>query len=194
MNLFSSISPAPVNHLLAQEPWASARLAAHAGKIAALDTGLGRVTWQVSSDGMLNSAPPESTPQVVIHVSLADVPLILQNRDRAVSYVRIEGDADFANTISQLSQSLKWEAEEDLSRWVGDIAANRIVAGAKTVVATARATQQALAENVAEYFLEENPMLVRPEAVAEFGRDVGKLRDDLERLEKRVRKLEGDKR
>jgi ubiquinone biosynthesis protein UbiJ len=106
-----------------------------------------------------------------------------------VSYVRIEGDADFANAISQVSQSLKWEAEEDLSRVVGDIAARRIVSSAKSMVETARAQRQSLEENIAEYFLEENPMLLRPRTIADFGREVSKLRDDIERLEKRVRKL-----
>ncbi len=189
INSLFSKSPAPINHLLAQEPWARAKLAAHAGKIARLDLGLFAVTWQVSTDGLLNGAAPDATPHVVIRLKLSDLPLILQNRERAVSYVRIEGDADFANTLSQLSQSLKWEAEDDLSRWIGDIAAHRIVATAKSAAATARSTGQALTENVAEYFLEENPMLMRAQPITEFGRDIIKLRDDLERLEKRIRKL-----
>ena len=130
-------------------------------------------------------------PDVVIRVRLADLPLIAQDPQRATSYAKIEGDADFANTISQLAQNLKWEAEEDLSKVVGDIAANRIVATAKAAVKTAQTTQQALAENVAEYFLEENPLLMRAAPVSDFAREVVKLRDDLERLEKRIKKLEG---
>ncbi len=189
MSLFS-LPPHPVNHLLAQEAWARARLAAHAGKVARIDAGLLTVNWAVTSDGLLKMAASEAEPHVVIRVKLADLPLIMQNRERAVSYVRIEGDADFANTISQLSQSLKWEAEDDLSRVVGDIAARRIVTTATSALAAARTQRQALEENVAEYFLEENPMLLRPQAVADFGREVGKLRDDIERLEKRLRKLD----
>jgi len=190
MTSLFSFPLAPINHLLAQEAWARARLAAHAGKVARLDAGLIAVNWQVAADGLLKSAAPEATPHVVIRVKLTDLPLILQNRERAVSYVRIEGDADFANAISQVSQSLKWEAEEDLSRIVGDVAAHRIVSSARSVMETARAQRQTLEENIAEYFLEEKPMLLRPQTVAEFGRDVSKLRDDIERLEKRVRKLD----
>jgi ubiquinone biosynthesis protein UbiJ len=51
----------------------------------------------------------DAVPNVTIHVKLADLPLIAQNRERAFSYVRIEGDAEFANTISQLPQGLRWE-------------------------------------------------------------------------------------
>ena len=96
----------------------------------------------------------------------------------------------FANAIAQLSDALKWEAEEDLGRVVGDVAAHRIVVTAKSALAGIRTRGQALQENVAEYFLEENPLLLRPQTVADFGREVSKLRDDIERLEKRVRKLD----
>lgn len=184
------MAPAPINHLLAQEPWARSRLLAYAGKIAKLDAGVLAVTWQVASDGMLQTAAPDAVPDVTIRIKLADLPLILQDRARAVSYVRIEGDADFANAISQLSQSLRWEAEQDLSRWVGDIAAHRIVTGARSAMAAVRTTHQAATENLAEYLLEENPMLMRPQPIADFGREISKLRDDVERLEKRVRKLD----
>lgn len=180
---------AVVNHLLAQEPWAQAKLAAHAGKVACLDTGLMVVFVKVTPDGMLGAADETEAANVRIGVKLADLPLIVQNRERAFSYVTIEGDADFANAISQLSQSLRWEAEQDLSRWVGDIAATRIVAGAKAALDGAKSTQQRLAENVVEYLLEENPMLVRAQAVADFCGDVTKLRDDCERLAKRIEKL-----
>lgn len=190
MTSLFSFTPAPVNHLLAQDAWARTQLAAHAGKIARLDAGLLTLDWQVTAEGMFKAAEAGAAPHVVIRVKLADVPLILQNRERAVSYVRIEGDADFANTISRLSESLKWEAEEDLGRVVGDIAAYRIVSTTKSALAGIRTRGQALQENIAEYFLEENPMLLRPQSVADFGRDVSKLRDDIERLEKRVRKLD----
>jgi ubiquinone biosynthesis protein UbiJ len=180
-----------INHLLAQEPWAREKLAAHAGKVARLDAGMAAVRLKVAPDGMLQAAPDDALANVTIHARLADLPLIAQNRERAFSYVRIEGDADFANTISQLSQSLRWEAEEDLSRWIGDIAATRVIAGAKAAMDTVRSTQRKLAENVAEYFLEEKPMLVRPQAVSDFAREVAKLRDDVERIGKRIEKLRG---
>lgn len=190
MTSLFSLTPAPVNHLLAQDAWGRAQLAAHAGKIARLDAGLLAFDWQVTAEGLFKGVESGAVPHVVIRVKLADVPLILQNRERAVSYVRIEGDADFANAISRLSESLKWEPEEDLGRAVGDVAAHRIVTTAKSALAGVRTRGRALQENIAEYLLEENPMLLRPQSVADFGREVSKLRDDIERLEKRVRKLD----
>lgn len=189
MRLPLSILPAAINHLLSQESWARDKLRAHAGKIACFDAELMAVRLKVTSEGMLESADAETPLNVTIRIKLSDLPLIAQNRERAFSYVKVEGDADFANTISQLSQSLRWEAEEDLSKWIGDIAATRVVAGAKNAAESIKTAQQTLAENVAEYFLEENPMLLRPQVVADFAGDVSKLRDDVERLAKRIEKL-----
>jgi len=180
---------AAVNHLLAQEPWAQRILAAHADKVACFDGGAVKLSWQVSADGLLQAPSPDAPVNVTIRVNPADLPLIAQNRERAFSYVKIEGDADFANAISQVSQGLRWDAEHDLSKLVGDIAAVRLVAGGKALAAGALATHKKLAENIAEYFLEEQPMLVRPQAVSDFTNDVTRLRDDLERLAKRINKL-----
>ncbi|MFJ9450770.1 SCP2 domain-containing protein [Herbaspirillum sp. NPDC101397] len=190
--LSSLLRPATavINHLLAQEPWAQAKLIAHRDKTACIDAGVVQLMLTVTGDGFLKNADDNAVPAVTIHLKLSDLPLILANRERAVSYVRIEGDADFANAISQLSQSLRWEAEEDLGKVVGDIAATRIVSGAKSIAAAAQTTQKQLAENVAEYFLEEQPMLIRPHVMSEFSSEVVKLRDDLERLSKRIEKLE----
>lgn len=191
--MISSPFSAAINHLLAQEPWARDKLARHAGKVAVFDGGVAALRLKVAADGMLQAADAGDAPNVIIRARLADLPLIAQNRERAFSYVQIDGDADFANTISQLSQSLRWEAEADLSPWIGDIAANRLVAGARTAFESARSTQRKLAENMAEYLLEENPMLVRPRDVDEFATEVTRLRDDVERLGKRIDKLKGSR-
>jgi ubiquinone biosynthesis protein UbiJ len=186
-----SIIPSTINHLLIQEQWARDKLVLHKGKVARFDASVLTLDLQVTADGMLAIAPKDASPQVTICVKPGALPLILQNRERAFSYVSVEGDADFANTISQISQSLHWEAEEDLRKLVGDIAAVKLVDGAKAALHTVKTTQQKLAENLAEYFLEEKPMLVRPQAVADFGNDVAKIRDDIERMAKRSEKLEG---
>jgi ubiquinone biosynthesis protein UbiJ len=184
----ASPAVAAINHLLAHEPWARAKLSAHAGKVACIDVGIVQVRLKAAADGLLQTAAPDDSASVTIRFAPADILLMAQNRDRAFSYVKVEGDADFANTISQLSQSLRWEAEEDLSKWVGDIAAVRLVGAARAAFDSARTTQAKLAENVAEYFLEEKPMLVRPQAVSDFADEVTRLRDDVERLAKRIDK------
>lgn len=181
---------AAINHLLAQEAWARDALVLHAGKVALIDAGSLALRMQVTRDGMLEVGGPDQAASVTIRLKLADLPLIAANRERAFSYVKIEGDAEFANTIAQLSKGLRWEAEHDLERWTGPIAASRIVGGARSVFAAAWSTQRKLSENLAEYFLEEQPMLVRPAMLEELSADVSRLRDDVERAAKRLAKLE----
>ncbi|MCA1324043.1 SCP2 domain-containing protein [Herbaspirillum sp. alder98] len=191
----TSINPmkpaaAVVNHLLAQEPWARQKLVAHAGKLACIDTGAVQLRLKVAADGYVQDAAADQAANVTIRIKLSDLPLIAANRERAVSYVKLEGDADFANAISQLSQNLRWDAEDDLARVIGDVAATRVVSGARGLVDTLVATHRKVTENVAEYFLEEQPMLIRPRMLQDFSSDVVRLRDDVERLVKRLEKLE----
>jgi len=182
--------PFAINHLLAQEPWAQQMLLAHRGKTASIDAGLLAIRLRVAADGFVEAVDDEVVSDVEIKVKLSDLPLIASNTERAFSYVKIGGDADFANAISQLSQHLRWDAAHDISKLVGEIAAQRLVSAAGSAVATMQATHKSLTENIAEYLLEEQPMLVRPAAVAAMGGEVGRLRDDLERLAKRIEKLE----
>ncbi len=181
---------ATINHLLADEAWARASLQRHSGKLAVIDTGHLALRLRVGADGLLEAGTPESVPNVTIHVKLADLPLIAQNRERAFSYVRIEGDAEFANTISQLSRGLRWEPEHDLERLFGPIGAQRLAGGARSVVANVNAGGRRLAENLAEFLVEERQVLSRPSDVNSFGADVVRLRDDVERTAKRIARLE----
>ncbi len=181
---------ATLNHLLAQEPWARRELALHAGKVACVNAAAVALRLRVTADGLLEVAAADAPASVTIHVKLADLPLIAQNRERAFSYVRIEGDAEFANCLSGLGKSLRWEAEHDLEKVVGPVAAVRMVAGARAAFAAVQSGHRKLAENVAEFLAEERPVLLRPPVVAEFSSDVVRLRDDVERAAKRIAKLE----
>jgi ubiquinone biosynthesis protein UbiJ len=187
---FAAPAVAAINHLLAQEAWARDALMLHAGKVALIDAGSVALRMRVTRDGMLDAGAGETPANVTIRLKLSDLPLIAQNRDRAFSYVKIEGDAEFANTISQLSKGLRWEAEHDLERFTGPIVANRLAGGARGLFAAARATHRKLTENLAEYFLEEQPVLVRPAMLDELAGDVNRLRDDVERAAKRLARLE----
>lgn len=180
---------AAINHLLAQEAWARDALAPHSGKVACVEASGIALRLLVARDGMLEASTEEGA-NVTIRIKLADLPLIAQHPERAFSYVTIEGDAEFANTLSQLSKGLRWEAEHDLERLFGPIAARRLAGGARSAFDGARALHGKVAENLAEYFLEEQALLVRPSAVEEFGADVSRLRDDVERTAKRLARLE----
>jgi ubiquinone biosynthesis protein UbiJ len=186
----SQLSLPIFNRLLREEPWALKQLQIHAGKIAYLDLSPLMLRIQVTASGLLETAPDDAAAAVTIRINPADLPLILQNQQRMMAYVKLEGDADLAHTIADLVKNLRWDIEHQLSALFGDIAANRMTTTGKTIVNNLHNAANKWQENWAEYFLEENPMLVRPSHVAGFAEQVGRVRDDVERLMKRIEKLE----
>ena len=104
--------------------------------------------------------------------------------------IRISGNADFADALGFVLRQLRWDGEEALSRLIGDIAAHRAVSTAREVATWHRNTARNVVENLVEYFGEERPLVVKKAALEDLAGDTAALRDDLARLEKRLRKLE----
>lgn len=202
--LFRTPVVATLNHLLSRQPALAAKLAAHSGKVAAIDAGVMQLALQVGADGLLQDAATNASnassassasneagaANVTIRINPADLPQILADMSRAFAYVNISGDAEFAKTISDVANGLHWEAEEDLAPFVGDIAAVRIARAGREAVDVVKTGGRKLVENIAEYLLEENPTLLYRAAGEHFASDVAVLRDDVERLAKRIALLE----
>ena len=128
----------------------------------------------------------DSPADVTLSLPLSSTPLFAFDPERAMKQVRIEGDAEFAQTLSQLARELRWDAEEDLSRFTGDIAAHQLMQGARSFQAYARDASQRIAETGTAYLIDEDAALVRKSMAEQFARDVSALRDDAARLEKRL--------
>ncbi|MCK9380481.1 MAG: hypothetical protein M0P95_05365 [Sulfuritalea sp.] len=185
--------PAPlmaaINHLLGQAAWARERLAPFAGHAAQIKLPPFEAAFLVGDDGCISVPLPEAELEVSISLPAATPLLALQGKDAVMRAARIEGSAEFAEALGFVIRNLRWDAEEDLSRVVGDIAAHRIVAGTREFAAWQQQAAQNLAENLAEYFTEEQPLIARDSDIGEFSGDVDRLRDDVARLEKRVQRL-----
>jgi len=182
--LASSAAAAALNHMLAREPWARAVLAPFAGRSARLQAPPFSVQLGIAADG--NFAADAGAPTVTIGVEASALPRVLLEPKAALRNVRLEGDAEFAQALSSVLQKLRPEPEEELSRFVGDAAAVRIVAVLRAALDGARQAGSRLAMQTADYLVTENPMLVSREQMASFAADVAGLRDDVERLAKRI--------
>jgi len=187
--------PAPllaaINHLLGQADWARAKLAPFAGHAARIKLPPFEAAFWVGVDGCI-TAPTlatETEPEVSISLPAATPLLALQGKDAVMRAARIEGSAEFAEALGFVIRNLRWDAEEDLSKVVGDIAAHRIVAGTREFAAWQQQAAQNFAENLAEYFTEEQPLIARQADIAGLSNDIDHLRDDVARLEKRVQRL-----
>ena len=103
--------------------------------------------------------------------------------------VELTGDAATAQRFQKLLQFAKPDIEEELSRFVGDIAAHRIGEFARGVGDWARDTRATMRDNVREYLQEENRSLPTRYEVEKFADEVGILRDDVERIAARLDRL-----
>ena len=180
---------AAINHLLSRQPQLREILLPHVGKSARIAVGTLQLQLAVANDGLLQAAT-QAESHVTIRIKPADLPQMLSNMDRAFSYVSLSGDAELAKAISEVAQGLHWEAEEDLAPFVGDIAAVRITQAARATVQGVRSGGRKFVEQMAEYLLEENPTLLYRKAGEDFAAQVAALRDDVERLGKRIGLLE----
>lgn len=184
-----------VNHLLRAEAWARGRLAPHAGKTIRFRLSPFVLNLSVTDDGLLGSATEADHADVALTLALAALPRIAtaaldeDPQAAAMRHIRIEGDADLAQAMAALFRYLRWDVEDDLSRIVGDVAAHRIVGGARSVAAQARRTQERMIDNLVEYLTEEQPALVTRERQDSFAENVRLLREDLDRLDQRIARL-----
>jgi ubiquinone biosynthesis protein UbiJ len=188
---------AALNHLLAGEAWARTLLMPHAGKRVRLQLAALSLTLAVTEDGQLADTPQDGEADVTLTLQwdalgpLANAAVAGDVQAAALRHVHLAGDADLAQAVGKLAQYLRWDVEEDLSRVVGDVAANRMANSARQGVQQARDTVARMAANVLEYLTEEQAVLTTRVHADTFTREVQRLREDLDRLEKRVRKLQG---
>ena len=188
--MFSGPFSAFVNHLLAPAAWAREILTAHAGKVAVFELFPLRVAVAVDPDGTLRAAPESTAPAVTIRLTQATVLQILAEGEDAWRKANVQGDTEFGAAISKVAANLRWDIEEDLSRVFGDIAAHRMAAAGRSAAAWPKQAATSLAGTVAEFLTEEKHLLVTPLRAAEFVRDVDELRDAVERLDKRIERLQ----
>lgn len=177
------------NHLLAPADWARARLVPHAGKAARFELAPVRVNLQIAPDGLLQPAAADAEPAVTIRFQPGALLQTLADREQAWRAAHIEGDTAFAADISFVAAHLDWDAEEDLSKVFGDVAAHRMAQAGRSAAAWPGQAARSVAHNTAEYLTEEAKLLASPLQVGEFVRQVDELRDAVERLEKRIDQL-----
>lgn len=187
--MFDQVFLAALNHLLKGANWARARLVPFAGKRARFDMPPFAFGFEIAPDGyVIPNSDPEFT-DVIIRLP-ADTPLLLpQGLDRVMAQATVEGNAEFATELSFVFRNLRWDAEEDLSKLVGDIAAHRLVQGATRFVDWQKQATTHLAQNFGEYLTLENPVLVLREELLALRDGIAQLDADLARVEKRLAAL-----
>ncbi|HEY1889795.1 MAG TPA: hypothetical protein VGG63_05275 [Steroidobacteraceae bacterium] len=103
--------------------------------------------------------------------------------------VEVRGDAELAQKFHELARLLRPDPEEELSTFVGDVAAHRIGRLARGALSWTRDAAATLLQDVGEYFSHERGDLVSREEGEQLLRGVDALREDVDRFDARLELL-----
>ena len=180
-----------VNHLLRQQSWARDRLAAYAGSHLCLRAWPlhADLNLLISKEGLFSVEKDLASPDLTVTLKPTAIPLLLIRHRDAMKNVDLVGNAGLASAVQELFSRLEWDLEEDLSLIVGDVAANRVARTGRGILAWQRDAFERTAQNVAEYWSEEDRLIGRRADFNQFRLNVQTLEADLGRVEARLTAL-----
>jgi ubiquinone biosynthesis accessory factor UbiJ len=124
-----------LNHVLMQEPEATARLARLKGRIVRVQWRTLSMTMAATPAGLLERSTPEAVADLSLLVADDSPVSILQTAlNGSKPNIKIEGDVQLAAEVNWLADHVRWDVEEDVSRILGDAPAHAIVSAAKQIV------------------------------------------------------------
>jgi ubiquinone biosynthesis accessory factor UbiJ len=187
--MFKFLAAEFLQHLTHQNNWSRRHLIAFAGKVLQFDIAFIKTNLLILEDGSLGVAADNAVADAIIHIPPSLALRLIAKDEAAKMLIKIDGDAHLATELGKVLQLIRWDAEEDLSKIIGDIPANKIASISKKSAETAKTQMINLAEMLAEYWQEEKLILAKKWQVEQFNADVDALRSDCARLEKRLKKL-----
>ena len=150
-----------LNQLLARETWARERLERFAGQSAEFRPPLlPPLRLVVEPGGRIE--PGGGEPSAVI------------------SLEGVCGDGEFADELRYLAKHLRWDFEEELSRVLGDVVAERVGSTLRSFARWQAEAAQRVTEALADH------ALVRRDELERFSSEVERLRRAIDQLERRL--------
>ena len=147
----------------------------------------------IMNSNELNPHTIKENYDVQISGSLISFSKLLRNNSSDVlrdGSISINGDVAVAQKFQKLFEMIKPDIEEELSHFVGDIMANNIVKVSKKTGDWIQNTKDILQENIKEFLQEEIKLMPSKYEFNIFSKEVSKIRDDIERLEKKINEFQ----
>jgi len=158
------------NQLLARERWARERLLAFRGQSFEVHLPfLVPLVLSIDEDGRIIEGDGE--PAAVVTLG------------------GVTGASALADELRYLARHLRPDLAEELSKLVGDVAAERIVATGRAFVAWQADAARRIAEAAADFAVAERGVFVRRAELADLAARVAGMAERLERLGERVDRL-----
>lgn len=180
-----------LNRLLDAEPWARERLAQFAGETVELRAApLPALRLQIGPEGRVAPAAAAAGFSLTIELAPESAAALLKGEAHFMRAVRVSGNARLAGELRRLARHLRWDFEEELAALVGDVAAHRLAGLVRSFAAWQVDAARRLAEALLDYALEERRWLVPRAEAAAHAAELARLRDGIERLERKVALLD----
>ena len=178
-----------LNRLLEAEPWARARLAPFAGETLELRANpFPALRFVIVEGGTVQAGDAE--PGLVMTFNPGILAALARGEEHALREAGVEGNSRLAAEILVLARHLRWDAEESLSRMVGDVAAHRLAEAGRAFAAWHLDAAERLVAAIADYATEETRLLAHRTDLDALAESVASLRDGLARLDKRLERLD----
>ena len=160
------------NHVLEGAAWARERLAPFAGRSLELRAPLlPTLLVTITAQGRLEAGGANAAATIVF------------------PGMKASGEPQLVAVLEELSRTLRWDVEEDLSRVLGDVLAHRVAGAARALRDRQRDGVERLGEALAGYVSEEARLVVRRAELAAFAQSVDRLVRALDELEQRIGRL-----
>ena len=186
--MLQMLEPA-LNRVLALDPASAGRMAALAGKplrVVLLPMN-SCITLKVETD-QLRFASADEAASITLTGSLQDFLQAAANRgELSAGSLQVQGDVGAAQRWQQFFTDLQPDWEEELSRYLGDIAGPQLAKVLRAITAWLKQALSQLQQTGVEYLQEESRVLVAPAELQAFLSEVDRLRDDAERLLQKAR-------
>jgi ubiquinone biosynthesis protein UbiJ len=181
-----------LNHVLQQQPAAREQMRGHAGReiriVVAAPLGAAHADARIGTNGYLSLAN-DATPAAVLTLSPsidAVFGLFGAGPEGLGPHIKVDGDVMLAAAIGQVARSLRWDFEEDLSRFVGDGVAYRVGEAVRSLRGQADGLRQRSREAVQRAATTQRGPLVSAPELAVFAAEIGRLSASVSRLEARL--------
>lgn len=116
-----------LNHVLMQEPAATARMARRSGAVVLAQWRSFSIRFLVTPAGLLDLAQADAQPDLSLTATDESAAVMAQSLLRGDKPgIRIDGDVQLAADVNWLVDHVRWDVEDDLARIIGDAPAHAL--------------------------------------------------------------------
>ncbi len=136
------------------------------------------------------SEEPDLAVRSTLGGLLSQLPFLRRDDVAPVGRVRVSGDAELARRLQTLAGRFDPDWQQPFVAVFGDVIGVQVANAMRSALRQARKAAGNLAESAAEYVTEESRDVVGRAELNAFHDDVDAIRDDVERIAARIRRLQ----